>query len=264
VASGTPGDGSDPALNTHSKAQSKQRMGGAAFTITDWGATHYEYDNLDRLTAVVKTDGTRLQYTYAPGEPSLVARAHSEYAGKWDSSIDAGPSFKSALAIYGTRTSSVSLGVVGVGSGAFIFAAGEYDEYLSPSAAIELPLHNLRLEHLLNHEEKEFYAPSNAFFLPAEYATLNCCICPGSDGPAMTDQPCMRCYPDPPDPPVPTRVYLIQTKCSRHCGLPYRHGGVVQNRYHGIARPIPRTDTSVGTCDGRQHFDANPQLSRRF
>ena len=48
-----------------------------------------------------------------------------------------------------------------------------------------------------------FNRPANLFFLPGEYATINCCVeCPLHGG--HPDPNCDPCGGDPPDPPVPT------------------------------------------------------------
>ncbi|MGH9774804.1 MAG: DUF6531 domain-containing protein [Candidatus Acidiferrales bacterium] len=66
--------------------------------------TRFEYDALDRITAAVTPDGQRLEYQYAPGEPSLVTQADLRTGVVPSTRRDTGLTFASYGEVYATRT----------------------------------------------------------------------------------------------------------------------------------------------------------------
>ena len=166
------------------------------------GAVSFEYDSLNRLTAVITPQGIRLQYSYQPGEPSLVTRAHGgEYGGEWSGRIDTGTVYLAQSEALDVRAHNAVFGTVGFseGLGEFQVAIGDGGEMMTGEAQVERIVENLRFSDALDPKgEKSFLAPSNPLYLPGEYANMNCCIC-GSGGAQL---PCDYCYPDPPPPPT--------------------------------------------------------------
>jgi len=169
------------------------------------GTYSFEYDGLNRFIAVIRPGGERLQYTYAPGERSLVDQADLHSTVSMSSRWNAGATFENGLSVRALRTRASQYGSVSFANGGFGLAGG--DEIVLPGAAIEDAFGRLGLLHPAQgygESEAHFYAPANRVFLPPEYAFLNCCICGG--GAAVPDLPCMHCPP--PDPPVPPSPHI--------------------------------------------------------
>lgn len=169
--------------------------------------TRFEYDKLDRLTAVVKPDGQRLEYRYAPGEPSLIAQLDYETGPVASDRRDRGLAFASQGEVSWTRSEPAANGSVRFSESLGRFElSGEGNEIYLPATAVETALRKLRLvddARPLNERERQFFAPSNLFFLPREYAAINCCpLCPVDsfvEG-GSTCEPCFEPFPEE-DPP---------------------------------------------------------------
>lgn len=168
----------------------------------------FEYDSLDRLTAVVAPSGQRLEYHYAPGESSLVAQ-HGGYAEAVVSPRrDSGLTFSASWEVFSTRADASQFGSVRFDEklGRFQLSGSSGYEVSTRADEAEGPLARLRLVAdgtPLHERQRAFQAPSNPMYLPAEYAAINCCpICAtGPDHP-----PCEPCFEDPPPPPPPDPV----------------------------------------------------------
>ncbi len=181
--------------------------------------TRFEYDALNRLTAVVTPEGLRLTYSYAPGERSLVARydhgaslsaadrrdSGLTFAGYWDVSAS-----RSLTSQFGAARYSEALGV-------FQLSGTEGKEVATVESRVLNPLEKLRLYDYgvpLEDRIREFQKPSNLMFLPPEYASVNCCpLCevevhPGGGGGGGPSCECEPAAEPPPPPAKPTNFRL--------------------------------------------------------
>src|SRR5260370_20359270 len=167
----------------------------------DSKTTRFEYDPLDRLTAAVTTEGQRLEYHYAPGQPSLITQAHAMTGHAPSSRQDTGLTFASYSELFVTHTENSTLGAVRFSSalGRFQLSGADGSDIVESFQDPAQPLMEL---HLMSHgkplylHRAEFQMPSNPFFLPPEYVSSNCCVickfppppggcgCDGGGGPA--------------------------------------------------------------------------------
>lgn len=159
--------------------------------LTEWkqgkSVTRFEYDALDRLVAVVTPERERLTYTYKPGERSLIEQY--EHAGLLVADLrDSGLTFASQSQVISTRSLTSGFGAVRFSEtlGTFQLANPEGTEIVTPESAVEQPLKKMRLVSdgtPLRSRQPEFSRPFNTMFMPAEYASINCC-------PLCTDRGC--------------------------------------------------------------------------
>jgi YD repeat-containing protein len=170
--------------------------------------TRFEYDALNRLVAVLTPDGQRLTYSYDPGERSIVDSY--EHASVQVADLrDTGFTFASAAQVMSTRPVTAGWGALRFSEslGTFQLANSAGTEVITPEVVVEQTLHKLDLVVpgvALEARQGPFNRPFNPAFIPAEYATINCCIeCPiFFRGSPPTD--CPDCDPGlPPDPPPP-------------------------------------------------------------
>jgi YD repeat-containing protein len=169
----------------------------------DKSLTRFEYDSLNRLTAVITPDGQRLTHEYKPGERSLVEEYEHAKASILDRR-DTGLTFGSPADILASRPLTGLLGALRFSAslGTFQLPNMAGDEIITPEQAIEQPLEKLNIVAdgtPLQQRQDIFNRPFNPMFIPAEYATINCC-------PECITRPphCFDCVPDPP----PTFVSL--------------------------------------------------------
>ncbi|HWH58336.1 MAG TPA: hypothetical protein VN682_11935 [Terriglobales bacterium] len=73
--------------------------------------TRFEYDEINRLIAVITPDGQRLTYAYKPGERSLIEQ-HQHAAVSVEDLRDTGLTFSSSLQVSATRSVTGLLGAV--------------------------------------------------------------------------------------------------------------------------------------------------------
>lgn len=171
--------------------------------------TRFEYDALDRLTAVVTPTGQRLTYSYKPGERSLIEQY--EHAAIHVADVrDTGFTFAGPLAASASRPLASTLGSVRFSEtlGTFQLANADGSEIVRPQEAIEGALAQLRLyapdlsrKALLSG----FGAPFNNMFIPSEYLTINCCPECYYDGEEWYCPPCSGGGGNP-NPPVITQI----------------------------------------------------------
>ncbi len=180
----------------------------------------FEYDAVNRLTAVVTPKGQRLTYSYAPGERSLIARYDHGASLSATERRDSGLTFGGYWEVTATRTLASQFGAVRYSEalGKFQLSGSDDKEVVTAESSVLTPLEKLRLYHYgvpLDERVQEFQKPSNLLFLPPEYATVNCCPqCtpqnPGGFVPVEEPAPC-ECAPaaEPPPPPAkPTNFRL--------------------------------------------------------
>lgn len=208
----------------------------------------FEYDALDRLTAVVTPTGQRLEYTYAPGEPSLI-RQMDHYTGSAASlRRDTGWTFSASRELFGGRADFSQFGSVRFDDNLKRFTLSGPNGYEISTRAEEVdgPLSRLRLvvegTHL-HERQRDFQAPSNLMFLPAEYAAINCCpICAyGPDAP-----PCEPCYEDPPPPLPPDPIPTFTLTCDKQ---------------HLALGPTAPASTKTGQCTASDPSPAGGNFS---
>jgi YD repeat-containing protein len=161
--------------------------------------TKFEYDALNRLTEIITPQGERLPHPYQPGERSIVEEyEHSKplVGDRWDTGL----TFGLQSEILAARSLSGSLGPIRFAEnlGTFQLQNAEGTEIVTPDTALEQPLHKLQLVSEgtpLQSRQNQFNRPFNPVFMPAEYATINCC-------PMCITNParCWECDPGPTDP----------------------------------------------------------------
>jgi YD repeat-containing protein len=161
--------------------------------------TRFEYDSLNRLVAVVTPDGQRLTYEYKSGEHSLVEEYQHAKAFMLDRR-DTGLTFGAPAEILSSRPLTGLLGTLRFSEslGTFQLANSNGDEIVTPEQAVEQPLEKLNIiadGTQLQNRQAIFNRPFNPMFIPAEYATINCCpMC------IINPARCANCDPNPPDP----------------------------------------------------------------
>lgn len=164
-------------------------------------ATQFEYDTLNRLTAVVTAQGQRLTYNYAPGERSLVASYDHGASFSAADRRDSGLTFAGYWDVAASRSLASHFGAVRYSEGLGVFQLSGIDgkEVVTSENSIRHPLEKLRLYEYgvpLDVRIRDFQRPSNLMFLPPEYASVNCCpLCnPGDE--------CDPCDPISPTPNI--------------------------------------------------------------
>ena len=165
--------------------------------------TRFEYDELNRLVAVVTPTGERLTYTYEPGERSIVDEYEHSSLQVADLR-DTGFTFASPAQVMSTRPVTAGWGTLRFSEnlGTFQLANAAGTEIITPEAPVEQPLHKLALVAdgiPLHDRQSAFNRPFNTMFMPAEYATVNCCPECYFSGHQWICPPC-----DPPPPPPPS------------------------------------------------------------
>jgi YD repeat-containing protein len=186
----------------------------------DGAVTRFEYDELNRLVAVLTPAGERLKYTYDSGERSIVEQYEHSSILVADL-IDSGSTFGNAFQVLATRPFSAFFGTIRFSEslGTFQLANAAGNEIITPEATIEQALQKLSLvEHTtpLKSRQNLFNRPFNTIFMPAEYATINCCFSCAVDPSCRTGMVdngdtsscCPPCDPPPPGgipsgPPTP-------------------------------------------------------------
>jgi YD repeat-containing protein len=161
--------------------------------------TRFEYDSLNRLIAVITPDGQRLTHDYKPGERSLVEEYEHAKAPILDRR-DTNLTFGSPGDILSSRPLTGLLGVLRFSEplGTFQLPNLDGQEIVTPEQPIEQPLEKLNVVAdgtPLQQRQNIFNRPFNPMFIPAEYATINCCpMC------IINPARCFNCDPNPPDP----------------------------------------------------------------
>ncbi len=163
----------------------------------------FEYDSLNRLIAVIAPGGQRLTHDYKPGGQSMI-EAYQHAKTLVLDRRDTGLTFGALTEILSSRPLTGSLGALRFSEilGTFQLSNSEDDEIATPELAIEQPLEKLNIIFdgtPLQQRQILFNRPFNPMFIPAEYASINCC-------PVCTIRPpyCADCDPPPPPPPIGT------------------------------------------------------------
>lgn len=162
--------------------------------------TRFEYDSLNRLIGVIAADGRRITRDYKPGERSVVEEYQHAKAFMLDRR-DTGLTFGASAEITASRPLTGLLGPVQFSESLTTFQLpnSSGDEIVTPEQAIEQPLEKLNMVAggiPLQQRQGPFNRPFNPMFIPAEYASINCC-------PLCIIHPafCANCDPNPPTDP---------------------------------------------------------------
>ena len=149
------------------------------------GNLRFHYDALRRLTRVEHGEQPALEYQYAPGEPDIVAQLSARALPVYNQQREIND-FGSRFDVQLTRVRPASIG---------LFTDDEVSQELtlagdpsrwSPAAYVTRSVDALRIDALLGRDPRgigEFTTPSNRLFVPAEYWSVNCCVCLCSDPP---------------------------------------------------------------------------------
>jgi len=171
--------------------------------------THFEYDAVNRLNAVITPEGQRLTYSYKPGERSLIEQ-HQHAAVLVEDLRDTGLTFADTLQVTATRPVTGLIGFVRFSEtlSTFQLSGSDGAEIVTPQDRIEPALKKLFLfdpSVSAAGLRSGFNIPFNTMFMPAEYVTINCCPeCYDQDG----EWYCPPCYVPPPPPPCPDAVSI--------------------------------------------------------
>ncbi len=139
----------------------------------------FEYDELSRLKRVQYEDEAPLQYEYAQGEPDIVSqltvRALPVFNQQKEIS-DFGPRFDIVL----TRVRPAALGLLTFDEAANELTIAADPTTWRPTAFLTRSISALKIEALMGEDPRgipTFVMPSNRLFVPAEYWSVNCCMC---------------------------------------------------------------------------------------
>ena len=204
----------------------------------------FEYDSLNRLVAVITPGGQRLTHDYKPGERSLVEEYEHAKAQILDRR-DTGLTFGAPAEILSSRPLTGLLGTLRFSEslGTFQLPNSNGEEIVTPEQAIEQPLEKLNIladGTLLQLRQPIFNRPFNPMFIPAEYATINCCpMC------IINPARCADCDPGSPPPPLLASFDPDEAK----------FGTTLQVTLHGnFFGSDPHVDTPTGITATRQAF----------
>lgn len=166
--------------------------------------TSFEYDSINRLTGVATPDGAHFNYSYKPGERSLIEQ-HQHAALAVEDLRDTGLTFASSLQVSATRPVTGVMGPVRFSEnlGTFQLSGSDGTEIIRPHERVEPALKKLFLFDSTKSATQlrtGFNIPFNTMFIPAEYASINCCPECYFDGDEWYCPPCFQ--PPPPKPDV--------------------------------------------------------------
>jgi YD repeat-containing protein len=163
----------------------------------------FEYDSLNRLVAVIAPGGQRLTHDYKAGGQSVVEEYQHAKTLVLDRR-DTGLTFGTPAEILSSRPLTGSLGSLRFSEtlGTFQLSNSEGTEIVTPELSVEQPLEKLNIIFdgtPLQQRQTLFNRPFNPMFIPAEYASINCCL-------LCTIRPpyCEDC--DPPPPPATVTI----------------------------------------------------------
>jgi YD repeat-containing protein len=180
--------------------------------------TRFEYDSLNRLTTVIAPDGQHFVYNYKPGERSVVDR-HQHSSILVEDLRDTGLTFSSALQVMAARAGTGVFGSVRFSEelGTFELSNAVGSEIARPQANIEAALEK---QFLVNTNmtpkarRSGFNIPFNTMFMPAEYASINCCP---ECYITRDDVYCPPCF-IPPPPPQPSLTSITPSSTAANAG----------------------------------------------
>lgn len=139
----------------------------------------FEYDNLQRLSRVLREGREPLGYDYAPGEPDVVGQLTARAVPVYNQQREI-TDFASRFEIAFTRIRPAALGFFAYDDAADEIRVAADPSSWDPGAVIRRSIEALRIRHVLSENPRHvphFVTPSNRLFVPAEYWSVNCCIC---------------------------------------------------------------------------------------
>lgn len=168
----------------------------------------FGYDALGRLTEVVDADGMRVAYSYSEQEPDLRRQLDRTTGLNVSGRSRGGQTFDSALQLFRNRSAASDFGAVRFDQEGTDFRLSLQDGAALPRDNPKEILTRLRILDLgsaRRESKSDFTAPSNVFFLPPEFSTVNCCPpgcfglvfdpLTGEDGTTQVEPPCSTCQP---------------------------------------------------------------------
>lgn len=139
----------------------------------------FEYDSLQRLYRVQREGKQPLGYDYAPGEPDVVGQLTVRAVPVYNQQREI-TDFASRFEITLTRVRPAALGFFAYDDAADEIKVAADPASWDPGALIRRSIEALRVRHVLSENPRHvphFVTPSNRLFVPAEYWSVNCCIC---------------------------------------------------------------------------------------
>ncbi len=149
----------------------------------------FEYDDLRRLRRVLREGKEPIEYHYASGEPDVVGQLTVRAVPAYNQQREISD-FASRFDIVLTRVRPAALGFFSYDDVADELVLAADPAKWHPGAFLERSIAALRFENVLSENPRavpHFVMPSNRFFVPAEYWSVNCCIC-------LCDDPDLDCY----------------------------------------------------------------------
>lgn len=144
------------------------------------GDLRFEYDGLDRLKAVTAQNGKVITYQYAAGE-SDVRRQADSYSKISLSDNSEFELFGPIIDVVFSRTNSPYFGPVFFDQFQKEFKLTWEDGVYLQNERYDRFVGKLRIDKLIGNDPQffsEFDAPTNYFFIPPEFLSVNCCVCP--------------------------------------------------------------------------------------
>jgi uncharacterized protein RhaS with RHS repeats len=141
------------------------------------------YDDAGRLETVVATGLPPLSYRYAEGEPDLVAQLDSRTSAVFGQHYEV-DDYGDRFSVFLTRTRPSALGTISYDDRVGELRPAIDPQRWTPHEAVDVAVANTKLEALFAADGTElasFSMPSNRFFVPAEFWSVNCCFCCPTD-----------------------------------------------------------------------------------
>jgi YD repeat-containing protein len=137
------------------------------------------YDDAGRLEAVLADGREPIQYTYDDGEPDVIAQLDSRTRAIFNQQFEM-TEFSNRFSVLYTRVMPSTLGVLNYNDRLAELTTSIDPARWSPHEFVDSAVANTKLVHLLEPMDnglQSFSMPSNRFFIPAEYWSVNCCFC---------------------------------------------------------------------------------------
>ena len=130
-----------------------------------------------------------LEYRYAPGEPDIVAQLSARALPAYNQQREIND-FGSRFDVRLTRVRPASIGLFTDDEVSQEITLASDPSRWNPAAYLTRSVAALKVDDLLGEDPRgvgAFTTPSNRLFVPAEYWSVNCCIC-------LCQNPDLDCY----------------------------------------------------------------------